>query len=305
MCATCGGSRGVTVTTYKHEWWTCRRCGTTRRVRRIRYPVPRGVPRRFAGLFAPAGLMRLLYPEQDVIVEERRFYDYYAHASSLDVSTTKWAGQIDAVTRRLASAGIDVVGREILDVSGGPGFLTAHLQANGAKRAVMTEFSPEAVEGIQRNLAIDAVKFDYQADDLRDVVTGQFDVAIVDASINFSMDVSGFLGSLRSVLRPGSYAYISFAQPSLGLFLRWQFDEYTYNQLFTTATFDDLAQRAGFSVVEPIEEDPFDYRSGFGRKQRLVTDPWALWYRARAPRGDVPYSRSLKQYVSVRILGLA
>ena len=88
---------------------------------------------RIARRVLPANLANALLPMEDVIADERHFYDYYGEAAALDPSATKWAGQIDTVTRRLREHGAEFGGRDVLDVSGGPGFLTAHFTARGTR----------------------------------------------------------------------------------------------------------------------------------------------------------------------------
>lgn len=126
-CATCQGTIGVTVHTYKHAWWTCSRCGTTARTRRDRYPL--AILRSQVGRVAPQTVVDMLYPAVDVIADERHFYDYYRDASGQAVAETRWAAQIDAITTRLRDHGIEWQGRDVLDISGGPGFVTKHLAA--------------------------------------------------------------------------------------------------------------------------------------------------------------------------------
>jgi SAM-dependent methyltransferase len=285
ICSICGSTTGTTVRTYKHDWWTCDRCGTTRRTRRNGYPLA----------WVPIPLLR---PIPDVIEDERHFYDYYREASAGDVSATKWAGQIDTLTTRLSDHGIEWANHDVLDISGGPGFVTKHI-AQTARRAVVTEFSPEAVEGMNSNLGVEAVKFDYQTDRIRDVVSGQFDLVLIDYSINFCLDLASFVRSLAEVIRPGGQAYVSFVHPTFGCFLRWQFDEYTYNALYRPETMDKAFSGAGFEARDEMSDPAYDYRATFSMRRRLISDPIALWYRARAPRSG--YDRSLKQRSSVRL----
>jgi SAM-dependent methyltransferase len=304
-CPSCARTSGIAVDSYKHRWWTCWHCGTTRRTRRRDTLFARAVPVRLARRTLPTRLADLLYPVEDVIADERHFYDYYAGASALEPSSTKWAEQIETVTTRLREHGASFEGREVLDVSGGPGFLTAHFLAHGARRAVVTEFSRDAVAGMVRQLGVDAVEFDYQSNRLPDVVSGPFDVVVIDYSINFCLDLAAFTTSLREVVRPGGYVYISWVHPTMGCFLRWQFDEYTYNALFTVEVMDAAFAKAGFRVRAQMTDEPYDYRAGLNLGKRILVDAFGLWYRAKTPKGPVPFSRSLDQRASVRLYELA
>ena len=223
--------------------------------------MPRLVPRSVAQRIPrTASAVTLLYPDTEVVADERRRFDHYDTFSAVDVSTTSWAGQIESITSRLRDHDAGFEGREVLDISGGPGFMTAHFAEHGARRAVVTEVSQGAVDGMRRNLPIEVVKFDYQGDRLRDVVEGMFDLVVIDYSINFCIDLAGFVRSLPEILRPGGFVYVSWIHPTLGCFLRWQFDECMYNVLFRPETVDTTFTTAGFTVQAEMTDPPYDYR---------------------------------------------
>lgn len=300
-CPWCQSAAGVRVRTYKHDWWVCAVCGTTRRVRRTRYPASRVIPRSLAARVLPAAALGDLYPDDEVIADDSVFYDTYVTTSSMDVEATKWAGQRDSVLGRLAEAGVTFADTEILDVSGGPGFITAHLAAHGAARAIVTEFSPRAVEAMRRTLSIDARTFDYNSDRLGDVVDGQFDLVLIDYSIGFCVDLRGFTASLAELVRPRGHVYVSSVVPTLGCFLRWEFDEYTYNVLVRAEVLDEAFVAAGFIEQTRYDDGAYDYRAHWSWKRRLLREPLMLWYRARARRARQSVDRSLEQRHIVRL----
>lgn len=152
---------------------------------------------------------------------------------------------------------------------------------------------------MRRNLGIEAVKFDYQTDRLRTVIEGTFDLVLIDYSINFCLDLAAFVRSLAEVVKPGGHVYVSFVHPTLGCFLRGQFDEYTYNALYRPATVDEAFTDAGFSVRAEMSDPADEYRASLSVERRVISDPIALWYRARPPRTG--YDRSLVQRSSVRL----
>jgi SAM-dependent methyltransferase len=246
----------------------------------------------------------MLYPVENVIADERRFYSYYQTMSATNPEGTKWASQIETVTARLRESGLTFDGKDVLDISGGPGFLSKHIAAQGARRTIVTEFSPAAVEGMRKNLGLDAAVFDYQSHDIRDAVDGPFDLVIIDYSINFCLDVNGFAQSLAKVLRPGAFVYVSWVHPTMGCVLRWQFDEYTYNALYGPDILDGAFVNSGLRVRASFADVPYDFRTGLTWKHRLVRDPISLWYRYKAPRGAGSLDDSLMQRHSVRLYEL-
>lgn len=297
-CPVCGDDRAKTVATYKHDWSACARCGSATRHRKPRYPLGRIVPRRFLRS-APAGLLNMLYPVEAVVADGKRFYDYYDEASAAGVEGTKWVAQLERVTGRLRERGIGWESVDVLDVSGGPGFITHHFATHGARRAMVTEFSEPSVEGMRRHLSIEAAKFDYQADRLDEVAPGPWDLVLVDASINFTLELERFAGEIARVTRPGGHLYVSWSTPTLGCMMRWQFDDYTYLVLMPDAVVAGALERAGFTEVASYVDARYDYRDALPLRRRLVLDPIALWYRARAPRHGV--DRTLDQVVTARI----
>lgn len=235
------------------------------------------------------------------MAEGERFYDYYDEASRAGIAGTKWVIQRDRVMGRLHEWGVSAHGRATLDISGGPGFLTMELLRRGARRAVVTEFSEPSVEGMRRNLGVEAVKFDYASDRLVDVAPGPWDVVLVDASVNFCTDLRAFTRDLTAVLAPDGAAYVSWTQPTLGTMLRWQFDDYTYLALYPRPVMEEAFARAGLAPVASLDEPPYGWRTGLSASRRLATAPIAAWYRMRAPRGPAPFARALEQHDTVSL----
>ncbi len=155
-CTVCGGSSMSLINSYKHKWLSCNDCGNIFRKRKERYFVPRILHRGIANRILPSGAMNMLYPMQEVIEEEAHAYDYYDEASKLAVEGTKWFDQINNIKKTLEHYGIDLKGKRILDISGGPGFVAVEL-AKTAEKVVVTEFSKTAVDGMKRHLDVNAV----------------------------------------------------------------------------------------------------------------------------------------------------
>lgn len=279
-CRICGGHVDPLLV-YKHQWDWCRDCGNVTRERRPRYLVPRLLPHRFALRLLPSNVTEKLYPVDEVREADARFYDYYDNASALDISGTKWREQSDRLSRQWAELGIEVAGKRVLDVSGGPGFVTKAISET-AERALLTEFSDVAVAGIVDNLGIEGKTFDYQAHRIHDVDPGPFDFVVIDASINFCDDVPTFASDLRKVMAPGGAVWVSFAEPTAGCCFRWQFDEYTYNNLYRPAHVADAFTAAGFTVEHELHDEPYRFNAGQSAGLKAMRWPFDVAYRVRA-----------------------
>jgi ubiquinone/menaquinone biosynthesis C-methylase UbiE len=279
-CPACQQLTTCTVDTYKHLWHWCD-CGNVTRERRSSYAFAESVPLPVSERVLPDRLISMLYPDEFVRSGERHFYDYYAQAAQLELSETKWNIQYERIASRFRQWDIELSGRKFLDISGGPGFLTREV-AKVAERAVVTEFSSDATAGMNKHLGVEAVTFDYNSDQLSRVLDGPFDVILIDYSINFCGDLAGFAKDLLAIISPGAKVYVSLVVPTLGCCLRWQFDEYTYNHLWSARHLRSSFEEVGFSLQEQTIDPAYGWRDGLSRKARWVRAPFDAYYRAKA-----------------------
>jgi 2-polyprenyl-3-methyl-5-hydroxy-6-metoxy-1,4-benzoquinol methylase len=270
-CPGCSAGEALEVDSYKHTWPVCVRCGTVSRVRKARYPLDRQ-PFRF--LFRRTRLKRIfarpLLPDAAVVQDEKNFYDYYHSTARTGEAGTKWESSNDQVMANLDRLGIAVGGQRIIDISGGPGFLTQRL-ARTARQAVVTEFSQHAVDGMTHALGIDGVKFDYNHDRLPAVVDGRFDVVLIIYSLGFCADLRGFVRDLREVLAAGAVVYLAHCPPSLGLMMRWQFDDYTYVRSWPAAIVAEAFAAHGLREVARESEGSYPYDHAWFQHGRTAT----------------------------------
>jgi hypothetical protein len=287
------------VRTYKHLWLACRDCGNVFRQRRQRYPASFLLPRALRNRL-PVGLPALLLPAEEIIDNESRMYAYYPEVSAAGSSVgTKWEGELDRIKATLSMHGVDLAGKTVLHLSGGPGFLVHELQ-NYASRAVVTEFSRESVEGMRKNLRVESLKYDYNTDDLGALFSEPFDVILIPYSINFCLDLPSFTSALSKISHRGTVVYVSFVPPTLGCCLRWQWDEYTYNALYTPDTMSKAFTGAGFTELATRSEGDYPYTADWGSgKLALIKRGIALAYLARAPRKGI--NRELTQKGAIQV----
>lgn len=237
-----------------------------------------------------------------VVESEMKFYDCYDKIAASGPSGTKWAPLIDFRLADFSKHGIDISGKSVLEISGGPGFLAQAMQA-AAARVVVTEFSALAADGMARSLQVNAVKFDYNSDDIDRLLEGPFDVVLIINSIGFCNDLRSFVASLKTIMHDQTVVYVCHSPGTLGLMLRWEFDEYTYTRCWEPEALATYFAEIGFA--EQVREDegsyPYDHnwynRAGtrvgtfLKRLHRLIG--WL--YRVRALRSSSTINRELVQ----------
>jgi len=189
----------------------------------------------------------------------------------------------------LDSCGIDVDGLRVLDVSGGPGMIARSLAELGA-RVTVTEFTDASVAFMRDQLDLDTRRFDYNADRIETVVDGPFDLILVRASINFCRDLDRFAQGLSQLTVPGGLVCVDFSLPTLGTFLRWQFDRYTYLALYPTERVHEAFARHGFAVRHQPPDIRYWYMCGLPDGERLLAEHYAF-----AALPGLPVSRDLHQ----------
>jgi SAM-dependent methyltransferase len=302
VCPYCKSMNGTKINTYKHYWITCNECGTVIRERKNHYTYDRPI---FRFIIQKTPLRRLygktLLPIKEVIEDEKHFYDYYNDTAKKGVAGTKWEKVNQNVFVNLERYRIDVKGKSILDISGGPGFLTKDLTPL-AKRVVVTEFSQYAVDGMKKALEIEAVKFDYNTDQINECIDGKFDIIFIIYSIGFCNDLRNFVQSLKKIMHEGSLVYISYSPPTLGLMTRWQFDEYTYTRCWPIETMEKSFAEIGMVEMARIDEGSYRFdRNWFKHANPIVSLFYGVhrvigkYYLRRILRKDIKINKELVQ----------
>ncbi|MCS6955923.1 MAG: class I SAM-dependent methyltransferase [Candidatus Calescibacterium sp.] len=201
--------------------------------------------------------LKSVYGSTLLRIDGSKFYDYYADVVKKGVENTKWETSNKIVLENLEKHGIDLKDKVILEISGGPGFLSKSM-SKLARKVVLTEFSEKAVNAMKAELGIEAVKFDYNKDKIEECVSGKFDIVFVIYSIGFCNDLKRFVNSLRNIINERGIVYISYSPPTLGLMIRWQFDEYTYTRCWPVEVISKCFSEAGFQQI--VFEDEGSYR---------------------------------------------
>jgi 2-polyprenyl-3-methyl-5-hydroxy-6-metoxy-1,4-benzoquinol methylase len=182
-----------------------------------------------------------------------------------------------------------------LDISGEPGFLIKEVSPI-CDRAVVTGYSQEVVDRMKNTLKIDAVRYDFNKDDIGEVVNCKFDVVLIRHAINFCKDVKKFLPVLKNVLNRDAIIYVSFVVPTLATCLRWQFDDYTYHVLYTPETIGEFFHQEGFTTLMKYQ---YQKRSHYLAGKQKVAAPIMIPYRLLNSLKKVNQEEKTKSYVMV------
>jgi 2-polyprenyl-3-methyl-5-hydroxy-6-metoxy-1,4-benzoquinol methylase len=262
------------INTYKHIWFSCDECGNIFRQQKKNY---------FLNCL-PEALFKLIpKTKREIIINcfkkkktGEEFYNYYLHEEQKTTTKgTPWENELPKLTQELKSLNIDLQGKAILDLSGGPGFLAQELK-DIARKVLVTEFSQGSVERMKKILNIDAIRFDYNTDDLSQITTEKFDIVLIRYSINFCLDIPQLLKQLKNITTDNAIIYVSFVLPTLGTCLRWQFDDYTYLVLYHPETIIRLFSEGGFTLMGRYPHGSDHYLSG--RLFKFLA-PFMLSYR--------------------------
>ncbi len=248
ICPVCRHSKISVIKSYKHLWFSCLECQNVYRQRRPIYPLehilPFIHPENFHG--AIKRVVVDFFRQEEVMDRDSTFYDYYADCSQNEKG--KWSNELQALEEELASCHLSILGKKILDLSGGPGFFAKGCEEKAAK-VYVTEFSSTAAEAMKNNLGVNAVKFDYNNDQLEELFEDKFDLIFIRWSVNFCTDLEKLVLSLGKILNSSGAVYISYVTPTLGCCVGWQFDDYTYNVLYTPETVHRVFEEHGFKTL--------------------------------------------------------
>jgi len=251
-------------------------------------------PVRLASKVFKKSVIDQLYPMQEVIDNEKTFYDYYHELSKMPIEKTKYAHLPAKFDSIFQSYNIDITEKKILDISGGPGYLSKHLKGK-CKKIIVTEFSEYSAKGMAQHLDVEAIKFDYNKDHIDEVIKERFDIILIEYSINFCNDLQDFVRRLCKIAAANALIYVTFVPPTLGCCLRWQHDEYTYNILYQPETLLRMFTQNGFSIKDRISDGEYNFMKGINWKSLLLRLPFILLYKSKALKKRNSINRELIQ----------
>ncbi len=259
FCPICNSVDQCKINTYKHFCYICNDCNSVSHVKKKKYALNYILPSSlFKGILPHKAYLRLF---GEYGGEASEFYDVYADECK-DINDWR-KSEFSQITDELQLAGFDLTGKNILDVSGGPGYLGYQLQQI-CDRVVVTEFSSKSAQIIQEQFGIETKTFDYTKDELASVVTGPFDLVMIRSSIIFCTNLDQLIIDIGKLLKPGGHVLIETILPTYGEIFWWQQLEYKFPIIYSQEVIEKLFYKNRFQLVAGFR----DYGSYFGVKAR-------------------------------------
>lgn len=240
-CVSCGSSNTTQVETYKRVWTFCHACGDATPVQKERYAFE----------FLPDSWLKKMK------TDEASTYDYFVLPDHIEYS--RWTAD-EFLRRYVDEVGLELSGREVLDISGGNGHFLMELAKRGAKVA-LTEINQASLGYVRQTHHIDAYEFNFNKQRLTEVVVQPYDYILARAAIMFCADLRQFADDVRARLKTGGIFIINHSViPTLGVMLRVQLDEFSYWILRQPENVINLVEESGFKCLHRFDEtDPSMY----------------------------------------------
>ena len=235
-CPSCLSSELCVVATYKRKWLLCKNCGTGFSEERSTYCL---------------GFLPIKGYGKTKALSEENIYDYFIDTVHIDWAVREGK---DFITDYLEPSQLNVSGKHLLDISGGNGHFIKQIESLGAK-VTLTEFNKKTVDYARKTHGFEVFEYDLNKDDLLDKTKGEFDVVFARACIMFAKDLPKFVASLKQVLSKGGSVLINHSvEPTLGVMLRTQLDEFSYFVLRQPKTVIETFEANGFKLKHRSDE---------------------------------------------------
>ena len=268
-CKVCDANDWQKIRTYKHRWWICNECHSAFAHRKDSYlfssplfSVPINLVDKLLG--GKLGVLKADFLKNDELEQDESIYwsfysEMLANVSELGI----FSEEADDQFRWMEDLGIEWQGKRILCISTAPGVFAA--KAAKSADVVVTEYSPGVVDAMSKHLGLNAVLYDFNSDELEDVVDGKFDLIFALGIVNWCADQRSFIQSMTKVLNPNGVVFIQNNTPSLGYILSWQFMDGMANIWIQNQAFLSLFYQSG----------PYKLVGKYSNKYN------AYWYRFR------------------------
>lgn len=239
VCSTCNGHDFFSLDTYKRRWHCCRSCGTAVSEQKSSYPLS----------FLPYADLK-----KGVVLDEEKMYDYFVEQIHIDWSERE--GQ-EFISDYLEPSGVDVSGKDLLDISGGNGHFIKQIEKLGA-RITLTEINRKTIEYAKQKHGFNVLEYNLNEHDLPTVTKRRFDIVFARACIMFAKDLGKFADEIKRSLKPGGMVLINHSViPTLGVMLRTQLDEFSYFVLRQPESIIKEFEKHGFELHHRADEtDP-------------------------------------------------
>lgn len=301
-CPVCGSLSNIRFNSYKHYCFACYDCNSIFHEKKkgkylLEYFLPQNI---LLKILPRQAYLRLFHVPKNKIYDRASFYDVY---SSESLNNDKFRiSQAQQFCDQFEINGINLEGKRILDISGGPGVVASELAKKGAD-VIVTEFSEQSVAGMKNHLGVNAIKFDYLNDKLEDVFNGKlFDIVAIRSSIIFSGDIEKLLKSIDKIIEPSGYLLVETIIPSLGEVFWWQQMEFKFPIIYSQESLEKYFYKFGYQLKYGYREygdyNGIKLRSNKEIKRQLFTwlidYPMMLCYYLLAPKRKIPFDQSTR-----------
>ncbi len=244
VCNYCSNTDNFLINTYKHYWLFCKKCGTA-------------VSYHKKDQFLQFLPYRPLQKNIDILEDPGKIYDYFTSDSHKRYVINH---ANDFINSFLIKNNIQFGNKRILDISGGSGHFVKEFCNYGCEVA-LTEINDKAIIYAQRELGINTVKFDFEKDSLKPLFKEKFDIVLLGAAIMFCKDIVKFIEDVKLILNPNALVIQHrVVKPTLGVFLRTQYDDYNYQVLYQPDYVERMHIKKGFECILRVDEiDPTGY----------------------------------------------
>ena len=304
-CLICNSENLTRIRTYKHFCFVCNDCNNLFHIKKNKYLFEWILPRSICQRVLPERVFLHLFHKK----EELNDSDFYS----------RYAEECKNITERRKSEAIQLIDtfkvnniqldrKVMLDISGGPGYICKELNSICAK-CIVTEFSEISTRAMSEVLNIEAVKFDYNCDQLQNLFNIKFDIVMLRSSIVFCNNLDQLITSLKTILKPTGHVFLETIIPTLGEVLWWQQMEYKFPFIYSQETIEKLFYKHNFSRIYG-QRDYGSYLKYFKKLRKgilprlflyVIEYPLVLLYYFLAKKNKISIETNLKHKMLTQI----
>ena len=270
------------INTYKSVWFKSKITGNWKRLKKDRY------------LFEFIGKVSLIYKFSKLKAiayllghkpEGSEFYSYYTRVIGEFIergNMGKWKGEFEKVISDLYITNVSIDKKNILDISGEPGFFAKQL--NNFANVIVTAYNKEVANAMSTMLDLHALKYDFNQDSLISLFPNiKFDIVFLRWCIGFKENIINLVEELKGITSESGVIYIQYSPPSKAIPARWMFDDYTYLRLWDMDFLIGVFRKFGFDLIYKKNEGSYKWDVNLHVLQKLVSYPYTLRFLRGQP----------------------
>jgi SAM-dependent methyltransferase len=285
-------SKVTRYSNFKHYWYRCNSCYTMWRKNKSEYPFS-SLLRLIDKIPLFAKIERRILPSylRRQNAEEAAYQSYGAlfhmvldptvRDEMFEVKRKRYLSEAKDLLDLFKKHSIQASDKDVLDISGGPGTFAYFIKPY-VKSIVVTEYGSNSVDAMSEYLK--DIKVIHA--DINDKWTEKetFDVILYRSCLYFCNDFDKHLKDINQYLRQDGLIYICTTAPSLGNSLRWQFEDYTHNVLYSQEVVAATLIKNNFSVIDKGYTDFYDNFLKYYTLKDKIFHSWGIWNILRKGR---------------------